>query len=76
MKSEWKNTDIWKAKVKGDGHQHERQTRIPELVPGNSPSEEVKGHWTPINGLWAQGYTIQLYNTRLLSVVFSYGWIK
>ena len=31
-KSEWKNTEIWKAKGKGDGHQHGRKPRITEPV--------------------------------------------
>jgi len=48
-KSEWKNTKIWKAKGKAmdtntgksPGYQSQSQ------LPGNLPSEEVRGHWTP-----------------------------
>ena len=47
-KSEWKNTKIWKAKGKvmdtntggSPGYQSQSQE------PRNSPSEEVRGHWT------------------------------
>jgi len=33
MKSEWKNTEIWKAKGEGDGHQNGRKRKIPKSVP-------------------------------------------
>jgi len=47
-KSEWKNTEIWKAKGKamdtnmGESTGYQSQSQL----PGNSPSEEVRGHWT------------------------------
>ena len=37
------------GKGKCDGNQHVRKPRIPEpvLIVWNSPSEEVRGQWTP-----------------------------
>jgi len=51
------------GKGKGNGHQHGRMPRIPELAqwPRNVPSEEARGHWTPTGAepmkLWMGGWT-------------------
>ena len=47
-KSEWKNTEIWEANERamntntGESPGHQSQSQKPR----NSPSEEVRGHWT------------------------------
>jgi len=60
VKSEWKNSEIWKVKAEkamdtntcgSPGHLSQSQQ------PGNSPSEEVRTKWTP-TGCGPKGYTI------------------